>query len=192
MGKFATYIKWTDIFKWTDILIEDNTETSTWDACLLFIGAHMTLRWSDLSLLQWKTVLSQRFVIKECKTKKKKKIFVPDKSLAVMEKLFLMTRTMKGATKNDPIFVSREGTIVHLNYPNRRLHKLEKRFQPGHEMTTHSLRKSGPRMLFDANPTMETLVRIQIMLNHRDIGTTLLYLGIRDTEIEDMYKSFNP
>jgi len=53
---------------------------------------------------------------------------------------------------------------------------------------SHSLRKSFGRRVFENNDNSErSLILLSEILNHSNIKTTKVYLGIRDKEIFDVY-----
>ena len=59
-------------------------------------------------------------------------------------------------------------------------------------ISTHSLRKSGSRFIWDSNGCSdEYLIKLSSILNHSSSSITRKYLGISREEIKDIYKSFD-
>ncbi len=58
-------------------------------------------------------------------------------------------------------------------------------------VSTHSLRKSGARFLYDENHRSEDVfLKISMILNHSSTQVSMRYLGITKEEISDVYDGF--
>jgi integrase len=59
-------------------------------------------------------------------------------------------------------------------------------------VSTHSLRKSGARFLYDENNRSEDVfLKISMILNHSSTQVSRRYLGITKEEISDVYAGFD-
>jgi integrase len=59
-------------------------------------------------------------------------------------------------------------------------------------VSTHSLRKSGARFLYEENQRSEDVfLKISMILNHSSTQVSRRYLGITKEEISDVYDGFD-
>jgi integrase len=59
-------------------------------------------------------------------------------------------------------------------------------------VSTHSLRKSGARFLYDENHRSEDVfLKISMILNHSSSEVSRRYLGITKEELSDVYSAFD-
>jgi integrase len=59
-------------------------------------------------------------------------------------------------------------------------------------ISTHSLRKSGARFLYEENNKSEDVfLKISMILNHSNTQVSRRYLGITKEEISDVYAGFD-
>ena len=60
------------------------------------------------------------------------------------------------------------------------------------QISTHSLRKSGARFLYEENQRSEDVfLKISMILNHSSTQVSRRYLGITKEEISDVYSGFD-
>jgi hypothetical protein len=58
-------------------------------------------------------------------------------------------------------------------------------------ISTHSLRKSGARFIWELNTKSdESLIKLSMVLNHSSTSITRRFLGITKEEIADIYEGF--
>ena len=82
---------------------------------------------------------------------------------------------------------------MSIQYVNTKLKDIVKRYNiRGSNISSHSLRKSFGRRVWEINNHSDkSLIILSEMFNHSNIAVTRKYLGIRQSEIFDVYKSLN-
>jgi integrase len=154
-------------------------------ALLIEVGFRTLLRYSDISRFTWENVLNKdELVLNEKKTGKKRSIKVG----AVLKALLLEYYQLM----NQPDLQS---TIFNysLRHTNRLL-QFGSRFVGIRRkaVSTHSLRKSGARFLYEENHRSEDVfLKISMILNHSSTQVSRRYLGITKEEISDVYSGFD-
>ncbi len=154
-------------------------------ALLIEFGFRTLLRFSDLSRFTWESVLNkdELFLI-EKKTGKRRVIKIG----AVLKSLLIeYYEIMHQPDLHDIIF---KYTLRHTNrllqYGARSVGIRKKR------ISTHSLRKSGARFLYEENNRSEDVfLKISMILNHSNTQVSRRYLGITKEEISDVYAGFD-
>ena len=154
-------------------------------ALLIEFGFRTLLRYSDISRFTWENVLNKdELVLNEKKTGKKRSIKVG----AVLKSLLLeYYELMQQPDLQSTIF---NYTLRHTN----RLLQLGSRFVGIRRkaVSTHSLRKSGARFLYEENQRSEDVfLKISMILNHSSTQVSRRYLGITKEEISDVYAGFD-
>ncbi|MEY4861786.1 MAG: hypothetical protein RL059_1490, partial [Bacteroidota bacterium] len=143
------------------------------------------LRYSDISRFTWNDVLNKdELLLNEKKTGKKRSI----KLGAVLKALLLEYYELLGRPNLD--FTIFNYSLRHTN----RLLQLGSRFVGIRRkaVSTHSLRKSGARFLYDENNRSEDVfLKISMILNHSSTQVSRRYLGITKEEISDVYAGFD-
>ncbi len=154
-------------------------------ALLIEFGFRTLLRFSDLSRFTWESVLNkdELFLI-EKKTGKRRVIKVG----AVLKSLLVeYYEIMQQPDLHDKIF---KYTLRHTNRLlqfGARLVGIRKK-----RISTHSLRKSGARFLYEENNKSEDVfLKISMILNHSNTQVSRRYLGITKEEISDVYAGFD-
>lgn len=151
---------------------------------LIMFGINVGLRYSDLSKLHDRDIEAARrnnneLVLFEKKTGKKRIIYLNSLCLDAYDKF----------PKVGYLFRSQKGSVFDISYINKVLKKLFK-FDESKNVSTHSLRKTFARTLYDNAPDKEdALVRLNGILNHAEISDTRIYLGITKEENNQLYKS---
>jgi integrase len=154
-------------------------------ALLIEFGFRTLLRYSDISRFTWENVLNKdELVLNEKKTGKKRSIKVG----AVLKALLLEYYQLM----NQPDLQS---TIFNysLRHTNRLL-QFGSRFVGIRRkaVSTHSLRKSGARFLYEENHRSEDVfLKISMILNHSSTQVSRRYLGITKEEISDVFNGFD-
>ena len=154
-------------------------------ALLIEFGFRTLLRYSDISRFTWNNVLNKdELVLIEKKTSKKRSIKVG----TVLKSLLLEYFELIGQPNLDcTIFkYSLRHTNRLLQFGSRFVGIRKKR------VSTHSLRKSGARFLYDENNRSEDVfLKISMILNHSSTQVSRRYLGITKDEISDVYAGFD-
>ena len=155
--------------------------------CISFCTA---LRVSDVRELRWRDILNRRVVCRrEKKTGKLRRIPVNEGLRARIAALHALLGSPSGSA---PILRNpRTGKVYTTQYINRRLKLFRYRYKlPAAHFSSHSLRKSFGRYVYDSHDrSPESLVLLSSILKHGDPQTTMVYLGIRQDEIDDVYDS---
>lgn len=154
-------------------------------ALLIEFGFRTLLRYSDISRFTWDNVLNKdELVLNEKKTGKKRIIKVG----GVLKFILLDYYQQMGQPDiGTRIFGY---TLRHTN----RLLQFGSRFVGirKKKVSTHSLRKSGARFLYDENNKSEDVfLKISMILNHSSTQVSRRYLGITKEEISDVYAGFD-
>ena len=154
-------------------------------ALLIEFGFRTLLRYSDISRLTWENVLNKdELVLNEKKTGKKRTIKIGSVLKALLFEYFEL---MHQPGLQSTIF---NYTLRHTN----RLLQFGSRFVGIRKkrVSTHSLRKSGARYLYDENNKSEDVfLKISMILNHSSTQISRRYLGITKEEISDVYDGFD-
>ncbi len=154
-------------------------------ALLIEFGFRTLLRFSDLSRFTWESVLNkdELFLI-EKKTGKRRVIKVGAVLKSILVEYY---EIMQQPVLDDTIF---KYTLRHTNrllHFGARLVGIRKK-----RISTHSLRKSGARFLYEENNKSEDVfLKISMILNHSNTQVSRRYLGITKEEISDVYSGFD-
>ena len=174
----STYI---DFSKATDVgkkLIRSKENPSF--GLLIITGINLGLRIDDLLHLTFKQLNSESFTITEGKTKKKRTLQINDN---IREVLTYFDYDLTNQLGGHP-FTSQKGSIYSVQHVNR----LIKKYFNGKDISSHSLRKSfGRRVWENNNKTDESLLYLSEIFNHSSPSITRKYLGIRAEEIKNIY-----
>lgn len=161
-----------------------NDDKPIWELYIR-LSISTALRVSDILSMRWEDVFSNRVMITEKKTKKKRKLFLSDDIISTAKEASFYSARNSGF-----IFINRKGDVLSRQYVNQTLKKFKAKYDLQVEnFSTHSLRKSFCRDFWEQENRSEgALIILSQILNHRDVGTTRIYLGISDEEIDDVYK----
>lgn len=123
-------------------------------------------------------------IINEGKTKKRRSIKINSKIIDAYRDL---TSKMQGRYHpDDYIFRSQKGTVYATESLNTILKKVFIGYAPN--ISTHSLRKSFGRHVYDMNGQSEdSLIKLSELFQHTCMAITRRYLGIRREELGDIY-----
>lgn len=147
---------------------------------LIICGCNFGLRIGDLLKLDWNDLKGDEFQLIESKTKKIRTIQINDNVKQA-------TSHFKGSLTFDKggyPFISQKGSVYSIQQVNRLIKKVFK----GKRISSHSLRKSFGRRVWDANGRNdEALLYLSEIFNHSNTNVTRRYLGIREEEIKNIY-----
>jgi len=148
----------------------------------IIVSINTGLRVSDVLSLTWGQLRSEVFTIMETKTKKDRTIKIND---SIRKALSLIDR--KG-DKEGFAFISQKGTVISTQRINVKLKEIFQRSCKGLKISSHSLRKTFGRRVYENNNESEkALMYLSDLFNHSSIGLTRKYLGIRQDELNSIY-----
>lgn len=157
-------------------------------ALLIATGSYIGLRISDLLQLRWNQVLNQDcFTIIEKKTKKVRKVTINPELQTILNRLFIQLE----AKEEDLMFVNRFGDkSFSIQYVNSKLKEIFTSYKIKGQYSSHFMRKTLGRRIWEVNKySDQALLLLSQLFNHASVTTTKIYLGIRETEISNLYLS---
>ncbi len=157
-------------------------------ALLIATGSYIGLRISDLLQLRWNQVLEQDyFTITEKKTKKTRKVTINPELQTILNRLFIQLE----AKEEDLMFVNRFGDkSFSIQYVNSKLKEIFSTYKIKGQYSSHFMRKTLGRRIWEVNKySDQALLLLSQLFNHASVTTTKIYLGIRETEISNLYLS---
>ena len=184
----ADYLPFEDYKKLVQLLIDK--EKYYW-ACYCILSFCTGLRYSDVSRLKWSDVLNQKhLIISAKKTGKTHLIPIGDNASDHLSTLYKrlgypkLTSYILATTKNPDKPAS-------IQYINGELKRMAKKYKLSIDnFSTHTFRKTFGRYVYEkSGRSNESLLYLNRIFKHRDINTTMIYLGIRDEEIASIFHS---
>lgn len=155
-------------------------------ALLIATGSYIGLRISDLLQLRWNQVLNhEHFTVTEKKTGKLRKVTLNPELMAVLKRLYVAL----GADEADYMFVNRFGDKpFSIQHVNAKLKDIFGRYGIKGQYSSHFMRKTLGRRVWETNKySDQALLLLSQLFNHSNVSTTKIYLGIRETEISNLY-----
>lgn len=144
---------------------------------LVITGVNLGLRISDLLSLTYSDLRSNTITVIEKKTSKKRQLRINGNIHAAMA-FFTEENGSFHA------FRSQKGTV----YSSQQVNRLMKQYFKGPDITTHSLRKTFGRQVWNNNQQSEkALLYLSELFNHTSVAITRKYLGLRQEELDDIY-----
>jgi integrase len=150
----------------------------------------LALRISDVLKLTWDEVLNKRSVtVKEKKTGKVKSIPIGSNT---SEHLIELYNKLKRPNVHRYIFINNETNKVYTRQNiNQNLKKWKDKYhiQIGN-FSSHTFRKTFGRYVYNKmGRTEESLVILNQIFRHHSIQTTMIYIGLRSSEIGSVFNS---
>ena len=185
----SDYIEWG---KAKSLIVYLERDKEWMFAVLVAVGIYTGLRISDILSLKWNDLLGRDCLrITEKKTKKDRTITINPQLQEIVSRIYGKNA---GFDPDRLIFLNRWGTgAITRQYVNVKLKRIATKYKISKDpssIKSHSLRKSFGRRVFENNESSElSLLLLSDILNHTSIKTTKIYLGIRDREIQDVYKN---
>ncbi|MFV9483247.1 tyrosine-type recombinase/integrase [Christiangramia sp. ASW11-125] len=144
---------------------------------LTVVGINLGLRISDLLQLTFNDLRGEDLIIKEGKTGKERKLKLnPHIKTAI--------QFFEEEPGNFHAFRSQKRTIYSIQQVNR----LIKKYFKGSRLSSHTLRKTFGRQVWNNNQQSEkALLYLSELFNHTSVAITRKYLGIRQEELDDIY-----
>ncbi|WP_037373223.1 tyrosine-type recombinase/integrase [Salinimicrobium xinjiangense] len=144
---------------------------------LIICGINLGLRISDLLQLTNGDLLQPQINIREKKTGKPRTPTVNEN----------IKRAMHYFTNENPNFKAIRSQ-KSFPYSTKHLNRLMKQYFSGKDISSHSLRKTFGRRVWDIHVQSENaLMYLSEWFNHTSMGLTRKYLGIRAEELHDIY-----
>lgn len=185
----SDFIPWETAISLTRKLYRDGDyRMSLLVSCGIFLG----LRISDLLSLTWAQVLSEGFRIVEKKTGKVRGIVVNKDLRAHVEDCYSALRITDA---NQRCFLGRTGNVITVQMVNRKLKTIKVRYRLKGNISTHSLRKTFARAIWENQNAKGNgsvaLVYLSQLLNHSSPAISRRYLGIQEQELGQLYESLS-
>ena len=151
------------------------------EAMLIGAGIFLGLRASDLREITWEDLQGSTINLIEGKTRKFRKLTIHP------ELKEIAARNCNGRT--GPVFSNgRDGGILTIQALNRMLHQIGKQYKVEGNFSTHSLRKGFSKRVFEKNGESDrSLIILSEILNHSNLAVTKRYIGLRQTEVDNIY-----
>ncbi len=144
---------------------------------LIVVGINLGLRISDLLNLTFSDLREDNLELTEGKSKKTKKLKINQNIKKALE-------NFKEVPGGFNCFISQKKSVYSVQTINRKM----KQYFKGKRVSSHSLRKTFGRKVWDNHGQSEkALIYLSELFNHRSISVTRKYLGIRQEELDDIY-----
>lgn len=185
----ADYLPYEDYQRLVQSLID---EKKYWWACYCILSFCTGLRFSDVRKIRWGDVLNhQKIVITAQKTGKTHVITIGQNA---SEHFITLYSRMGRPSRHDLILSNKSGDEtkpVSIQYINRMLKKFVIQYELNIDnFSTHTFRKTFGRYVYEkSGRTERSLLYLNRIFKHKDLDTTMIYLGIRDDEISNIFNS---
>lgn len=183
----ADYFQYDEFKRLIECLTKDKQYIWSFYCLLSFC---LGLRASDVRHLKWKDVLDQRsVVVTEQKTGKTKGIPIGQNTA---ERISEMYKQLGKPNLNFYIFSTeraREGQPVSLQYINRLTKQWKQKYKLNiGNFSSHTFRKTFGRYVYEKrNRSTDALIELNRIFRHQNLQTTLIYIGITDDHIYDLF-----
>lgn len=187
----ADYFQYDEFKRLINCLVKD--EQHIW-AFYCLMSFCLGLRSSDVRKLKWEDVLDKKSVIvTEQKTGKTKGIPIGQNTAEHISKMY----EMEGEPNLDTyIFCTqraKENTPVSLQYINRLAKKWKAKYKLKiGNFSSHTFRKTFGRYVYEKrNRSTDALIELNRIFRHANLQTTLIYIGITDDNIYNVFDSMS-
>ena len=182
----ADYLEFGEYKRLVISLEEDGHYRDTVYAILSFC---LGLRISDILKLKWNDVIGARNVlVTEKKTGKTKVIPM---SIATVKHVHELYEKLGSPDLEAPIFDNGKGNgkAVSREEVNRKLKRWKVRYNLDiGNFSSHTFRKTFGRYVYEKmGRSSEALILLNRIFRHSDISTTMIYIGLRDDEINSVF-----
>lgn len=148
----------------------------------ILIAINTGLRVSDIKRITFEDLSKGELKFKEQKTNKYKSLPLNETIKKAITKL---SKFGAGA-----VFKSQKNQIISTQHLNTLLKTAFNNLLPTHCISSHSLRKTFGRRVYELNNRSEdSLIKLSELFNHSSIKLTRIYLGIKREELNDIYMS---
>lgn len=143
------------------------------------IGIYTGLRFSDIIGLKWEQFKNSEITMIEQKTKKVRTITISDDLKALITPAVQM---------DGFIFISQKGTTYTSQSINRILKGIFKNQLQSKNISTHTMRKTFGRKVWEKNNKSEAgLIALMDLFNHSSLAVTKRYIGITAEDRANIY-----
>lgn len=150
----------------------------------IVIAINTGIRISDLRTITWDQLQEGKIRMVEQKTNKPRFVIINEAIKRAMDKC-------TNANKQGLVFISQKNTVITTQQINRLLKVIFRSLLPTHCISSHSLRKTFGRRVYENNNRSEdALIKLSELFNHSSLKLTRIYLGIRQEELNDIYLNF--
>ena len=158
-------------------------------AFLIIVGINSGLRISDILKLKHADLKNEFIELNEKKTKKRRRITINNHIINAYQQFCKRLQDDNIKVKDDDfIFISQKSSVYSIRHVNRELKILLADKKSGLHISTHTMRKTFGRKVFENNNENEkSLIYLSDIFNHSSVSITRRYLGIRQEEIRDIY-----
>lgn len=185
----SDFLPYGEYQRLVDNLVEDKKYKYALYCILSFA---LALRVSDVLKLTWQDVLgSRKITVREKKTKKVKTIPIGEKTADRIEELYIKlgqpnitSYVLTNKFGNEPMSVQ---------YINRLMKswKEEYNLKVGN-ISSHTFRKTFGRYVYDKmGRTEESIIVLQRIFRHTSPQTTMIYIGLRDDEVGEVFNTID-
>lgn len=183
----ADYFQYDEFKRLVECLTKDNQRI--W-AFYCLISFCLGLRASDVRHLKWGDILNKRsVVVTEQKTGKTKGIPIGNNTADRISEMY----EQAGEPHLDSYIFStersNENTPVSLQYINRLAKKWKIKYKLNiGNFSSHTFRKTFGRYVYEKrNRSTDALIELNRIFRHQSLQTTLIYIGITDDNIYDVF-----
>ena len=177
------YINFDTAFNTAKKLMQSGDTNKEIHGFYIIVSIYTGYRVSDIKTITYSQLDSGTITIKEQKTNKLRETPVHPEIKKARE---LITRKNQSGF----IFVSQKGSVYTTQQLNRLLKVTFCKLMPTHCISSHSLRKTfGRRVYENMNQSEHALTMLCEIFNHSNLKMTRTYLGLKQEEFNNVYLS---
>ena len=196
LGRETTsdYINFDTAMRVAEKLLDDDKKKII--GLYIIFSINTGLRVSDVLSISWRELLhpikkgNDVFIsVLERKTENTKKESKP-RIIKLNEAILKALRNFNVTENNldKKVFTSQKDSVFSVQQLNRILKDVFSKESKEYNISTHSLRKTFGRQVYETNNQSEhALIKLSEVFQHSSLSITRLYLGIRQSEINDIY-----
>lgn len=168
-----------------------------WKFALYFMfSTAVALRVKDVLSTRWVDIIyidalgqikaRKKFHKKESKTKKIRTISFSE---STKDAIIMFYKKLDCPDMSSYLFVNKNNGILSSQYLNAEIKRIKNRYNLNIEnFSTHTFRKTFGRDFWErSGRSSSSLILLSDIFNHSSLGITRKYLGITDSEIEEVY-----
>lgn len=146
----------------------------------IIVSINSGLRISDVLTLKGENLKADTIKLFEKKTNKHREIKINENIKKAIKQY--------GTLTDDYLFVSQKNTVYSIQSINRLLKGIFKKEAKTLNISTHSMRKSFGRKVYEScGESEKALNYLSELFNHTSLSVTRRYLGIRQEELNNIY-----
>lgn len=182
----ADYLPYDDYKR----LLDSLEESKQYKWCLYCtLSFCLGLRVSDIKKLTWRELIRQSSVIvTEKKTGKTKRIAIGE---SASERILYFYNKLDRPSMTSNVITNRKGRPVSTQYINRTLKDWIPKYNlPIKNFSTHTFRKTFGRYVYESyGRTEESIIILNHIFRHHSIKTTIVYIGLTEEEVGNVFKN---